>query len=478
LPARWSDEANETQEVYVNKLNLLLAGLTLALFGCAQSTSARTAPQGVTAALPATILSHHRVSPMLVGGGKVQHVVIIFQENRSTDDLFNGLPGADTVSQGINSAGSEVKLKGASLTAAWDVNHDHFSFSTEFDGGKMDGFNLVRSTCPGHHGTCLPKQVRAYAYVPQSGIKPYFEMAEQYAFGDKMFATQAGPSFPAHQYIFTGTATISKGAALEASDNPLDAQQQFTGGCDSPAGSLVMLIDANGTENQQTYPCFDRPAFPDLLAGTNLTWRWYQSHPGPGLWNGPDAVKHIRDGSQFSTEVVSPPSQILTDISNNNLANVVWVTPTAQASDHAGITNGSGPSWVASVVNAIGESKYWDNTVIFVTWDDWGGWYDHVAPPQYNSYELGFRVPLIVISAYTPQGYVSHVQHEFGSILKFMEMAFGLGSLGSTDVRADDLKDCFNFKRQNPRPFQPIKAPLGRQYFLDQPMSWESPDND
>ena len=131
---------------------------------------------------------------------------------------------------------------------------------------------------------------------------------------------------------------------------------------------------------QQAYPCFDRPALTDLVDAQGLTWHYYQAHGGASLWNGPDAIKHIRDSSEYSTDVTWPPSKVLTDIAGGNLANVVWVTPTAQASDHANITDGSGPDWVASVVNAIGGSQYWDNTVIFVTWDDWGGWYDHVPP--------------------------------------------------------------------------------------------------
>jgi phospholipase C len=167
---------------------------------------------------------------------------------------------------------------------------------------------------------------------------------------------------------------------------------------------------------------------------------------------------------------------VLKDIANNNLADVVWITPGPKASDHPGHTNGSGPSWVASIVNALGQTSYWNDTAIFVVWDDWGGFYDHVAPHQYNSYELGFRVPLIVIGPYAKQGYVSHVQHEFGSILKFTEEVFNLGSLGATDVRADDLSDCFNFGRQ-PRKFVPIKAPLSAQYFLHE-RDEGSPDDD
>jgi phospholipase C len=175
--------------------------------------------------------------------------------------------------------------------------------------------------------------------------------------------------------------------------------------------------------------------------------------------------------------VIAPPSAVLSDVSRGQLANVVWVTPTGKASDHAGVTNGTGPSWVASVVNAIGESSYWNDSVIFVTWDDWGGWFDHVRPPQYNSYELGFRVPLIVISPYAKAHYVSHVRYEFGSILKFTEETFGLGSMHTTDARADDLSDCFDFS-QKPLPFQAVRAPHDAHYFLRQPLSSENPDDE
>ncbi len=193
------------------------------------------------------------------------------------------------------------------------------------------------------------------------------------------------------------------------------------------------------------------------------------------MWEGPDAIAHIRNSKSFATHVVAPPKEIFDDIDAGHLADVVWVTPTAAASDHAGTTDGSGPSWVASVVNAIGSSKYWNDTAIFVTWDDWGGWYDHVSPPQDNSYELGFRVPLIVISPYAKRHYVSHRRHEFGSILKFTEETFDLGSMNTTDVRSDDLYDCFDFSQQ-PSPFQKIPAPLHRSYFERQPISQQNPD--
>jgi phospholipase C len=452
------------------------------LVSCAQTTSGHGSSQAVAPAVPATasqglpLRRLRRASGSgLLGNGTIAHVIIVFQENRSTDDLFYGLHGANTVKAGINSAGTQISLRPQSLTAPYDVDHSHYAFEVAFDGGKMDGFNLEQSSCPTHAKSCPQLGVAAYGYVPQSEVKPYFTMAEQYAFADDMFATQSGPSFAAHQYIISGTSTIATSSTLRAAELPLDAKHRYTGGCDSPSGSLVMLIDGNGTENQQVYPCFDRPALSDLVEAKGLTWRYYQSHPGAGLWNAPDAIKHIRNGSQFSTEVVSPPSQVLTDIANGALPNVVWVTPTAKESDHAGITDGTGPSWVASVVNAVGESQYWDSSVIFVTWDDWGGWYDHVTPPQYNSFELGIRVPLIAIGPYAKKGYVSHAQHEFGSILKFVEEAFGLPSLGTTDERADNLADCFNFSRK-PRPFKPIASSLHAAYFLHRPMSYEEVD--
>jgi phospholipase C len=405
---------------------------------------------------------------------KIRHVVIIFQENRTVDNLFNGLPGADTVRSGRNSKGKAVALRAVALTAAYDISHEHSAFVTERANGLLDGFNNVASRCrPG--STCPGAGVRAYGYVPHGEIAPYIDMATQYAFADHLFQTNEGPSFPAHQYIISGTSTVSNGSSLLAAANPFTPAGVFTGGCDSPQGSFVALIDPTGNEDQATYPCFDRLTLMDLLDRKSLGWRYYQAHLGPGLWNGPDAILHLRNSKSFSTHVVAPPKTVLTDVAQGKLADVVWVTPTALASDHSGTTDGSGPSWVASVVNAIGHSSYWSSTAIFVTWDDWGGWYDHVPPPQYNSYELGFRVPLIVISPYAKQHYVSHRQHEFASMLRFIEETFGLGSLGTTDVRSDDLSDCFDFS-QRPIRFKTIRAPLGGGYFLRQPDSERDPD--
>jgi phospholipase C len=434
------------------------AGLVLALSlaACARSTSVNPLPSTLPPA----------GSP---GSSKISHVVIIFQENRSTDDLFNGFPGADTVRYGFTSTGKRVPLEPISLTAPYDLNHAHSGFVVEYANGKMNGFNDESTSCAAATFCGEPGR-RAYGYVPRGEAQPYFDMAMQYAFADHMFQTNQGPSFPAHQYIVSGTSTVANGSSLRAADNPFrpTGASGAGGGCDSQPGTLVPVIDASGVESERVFPCFNRISLMELLERKGLTWRYYQASQGAGLWNAPDAVVDIWKSKLFSTDVVTPPSQVLTDISHGHLANVVWVTPTALASDHARATNGSGPSWVASVVNAVGESQYWDSTAIFITWDDWGGWYDHVPPQIYNSYELGFRVPLIVISPYAKNHYVSHLQHEFGSILKFTEKIFGLPSMHTTDVRSDDLFDCFDFSKA-PSKFKRIPAEYPPSYFFKQP---------
>lgn len=234
------------------------------------------------------------------------------------------------------------------------------------------------------------------------------------------------------------------------------------------------------------YPCFEHPTLTDLLDSSSISWRYYAPTPG-SIWTAPDAIQHmcqpqtqngqlVCTGSAWSN-VVIPQGQVLADIANNQLAQVTWVIPTTQDSDHSGVNDGTGPSWVASIVNGIGNSAYWSDTAILITWDDWGGWYDHVAPRVINSYEYGFRVPLIVVSPYAKPAYISHVTHDFGSILKFVETVYGLPSLGYADALADDLSDCFNFD-QAPVSFHTIQAPINAEYFLNDRRPPTGPDND
>jgi phospholipase C len=332
---------------------------------------------------------------------------------------------------------------------------------------------------------CLSKKCPAnapYAYVPPSEVRPYWEIARQYGFANRMFQTQQGPSFPAHQYLISGTSMIGSGSRRRAAENPAGLEK-FVGGCDSKPGSLVMTIGDHGDEGKPVFPCFDRPSIFTLLDAAGLSWRYYQASTGSGLWNGVDALKPLCptapcDGNpEYSRNVVVPSARVLSDAAHGHLADLTFVTPTFLASDHASVTDGSGPDWVGTVVNAVGRSRYWKSTAIFVTWDDWGGWYDHVKPPIYDSFTDGFRVPLLVISPYAKRGYISNNEHDFGSLLKFAEQTFGLPSLGMTDARSDDLSDFFSFSR-SPREFHPIPTRRQSLYFVANEWTFQPPDND
>ncbi len=404
------------------------------------------------------------------GASPFQHVVIVIQENRTVDNLFQFLRGARTAREGLNWHGQVVPLQPVSLTAKYDMQHHHVDWTAAYNDGAMNGWN--RENC---NGQCPANP--AYGYVPQSEVQPYYTMAERYAFADELFQTNQGPSLPAHQYLVSGTSTNVDGSFWRVAENA-KGSFKHVGGCDSAPGTTALMIDTIGQEGNPVFPCFDRSSIFTLLDAAQISWRFYQAHGGAGSWNSVDALKPIWENkSEFSSAVVSPSSRLLTDIQKGHLAGVVFVTPTAAASDHASVTDGMGPSWVASIVNAVGTSAYWKNTAIIVVWDDWGGWYDHEKPATYNSYELGMRVPAIVISPYSRHRYVSHVHYEFGSLLKFVEQTFGLPSLRTTDVRSNNLSDCFDFTSP-PRKFKKIPAPYSGSYFLHQPPGSGSPDDD
>jgi phospholipase C len=437
----------------------------------------------------------------LVMSAVIQHIVIIFQENRTPDNLFQDpvliARGADIASSGVNSLGQTSPLVPIDLGTTgsnpqnYDLSHAHAAFVAMYDGGKMDGADRI----PCSPAANCPPNAHANAqfmYVTPADVQPYFALAEQYTFGDRMFQTNEGPSFPAHQFIIAGTSAPTASSPLFAAENPA----LNPAGCIASAANTVAMIDAGGSESAQPpqYPCFDHPTLTDLLGAQKVSWRYYAPSAG-SIWTGPDAIQHICSpqtvngtltctGALWTANVVIPQTQVLTDILNGQLAQVSWVIPDGKSSDHAVANDGSGPSWVASIVNAIGNSAYWANTAIIITWDDWGGWYDHVAPTVVNDgvswgsgYVYGFRVPLIVVSPYAKTAYISHVNHDFGSILKLIESTFNLTSLGYADVQADDLSDCFNLT-QAPTPFHTIVAPLGGTFFIHDHRPPVAPDDD
>ncbi len=384
----------------------------------------------------------------------IQHIVVIMQENRSFDNLFNGFPGADTVQVGMNK-GVPVPLTVEPLGNSTDQDHSHGGWAAEYDYGKMDNFAWQGS-------------MSAYSYVAPSDVAAYWTLAKNYTLADRMFQSNTGPSFPAHQYMIAGQSGM-------AADNPNGS----IWGCGAAQTETVQTVDpTTGSENGTTFPCFDYQTMGDLLDAKGITWRYYAPSPTSDtnyLISAYQAIKHIFFGDDWNKNVMTPETSVLTDIKNGQLAQVTWIVPASNNSDHPG-TPAQGPDWVANIVNAIAKSQFWDSTAIFISWDDWGGFYDHVVPPKVDKMGLGFRVPLIVVSPYAKRGYVSHVNHEMGSILHFTETVFDLPTLHQRDALSDDLSDCFDFT-QTPTAQEGIKVEHSTEFFLHQKNSGP-PDDD
>jgi phospholipase C len=394
------------------------------------------------------------------GVALIKHIVIIVQENRSFDNMFNGFPGADTAQSGLTHDGKTIPLQPLGLGDKYDIFHGRVDFVAAYDNGKNDGFDLegLPSGAPPYY---------MYGYVQQSEVQPYWTLAQSYVLADRMFQSNNNSSFPAHQYLIAGQA-----------NGAISGPRVAPWGCDSPAGDTVMMMTSNGSPLPNAMPCFDYGTLADLMDAKGVSWRYYAPAVGVQgyIWSAYDAIRHIRDGADWDSHVVSPETTILQDVAGGSLPSMTWVVPNWVNSDHGGNLRSSGPDWVASVVDAIGQSSLWSSTAIFVTWDDWGGWYDHVPPTEHDALGPGFRVPLIVISPYARTGYVSHVDHDFGSLLRFAEETLGLPSLGQDDARADDLSDCFDFSQQ-PRPFVFVHTRMNAADFLVQPRSLLPPDD-
>lgn len=401
----------------------------------------------------------------------IRHVVIIVQENRSFDNLFHGYPGADTADFGTTHDGRRIALRPIRFEDGQDIGHYHYSFLAAYDGGRNDGFDREHGygIVHGKYGLTKESPLYPYAYVPRAQTATYFDLAKRYVLADRMFQSNSGPSFTAHLYLVAGQ-----------SGNIDEVPSLRPWGCDGPKFDRVAYLRNDGLDQAPgVFPCFDFKTITDELDAKNLSWRYYipgiTTLAGSTFGSAFDAIRHVRYGPDFKRNEVSPETTIFTDLQRGALPNVSWVIPTMANSDHPQSKSATGPDWVASVVNAVGRSPEWRSTAIFILWDDWGGWYDHVVPPQLDPMGLGYRVPLLVVSPYAKSGYVSHVQHEFGSVLRFTEETFGLDPLGLSDSRADDLRDCFDFGRP-PRTFRFVRAAHDEGYFILQPSSGEPND--
>jgi Phosphoesterase family len=261
-------------------------------------------------------------------------VVIIFQENRTPDNLFHGLANADIADSGVNSLGQTISLTPIPLANDYDLSHAHSAFVAMYDGGKMDGADKIPIGCRAGAIGCPPPNPQ-FQYVNPADIQPYSALAQQYTFADRMFQTNQGPSFPAHQFIISGTSAPSPTSNLLASENvtlPPNPGTNTAAGCAGPVGETVAMINPSGSEATRQFPCFEHPALTDLLDSSGITWR-YDAPSAGSIWTGPNAIQHMRFGPPWQ-KVIIPQTNVLADIANGQLAQVTWVIPDGRASDH------------------------------------------------------------------------------------------------------------------------------------------------
>lgn len=424
---------------------------------------------------------------------KISHVVIVLQENRSFEDFFAGYPGADAPMTGCGAPQSEhgsarrpapasikcppgddaIRLHQVTFKSNPNLEHLFQAALIDWNDGKMDGFSHWGLYGRYHH-------TAAYAYVDRAEVAPYWSLAHQYVLADAMFPTEFGPSWTAHLTLVAGTDNIGDKLALA----------DFADGkssCKAAPGTKTTTVNARRVIARETgpFPCLDQfNTMASALDEAGVSWKYYTARVLKAfIWSPFAAIKYVFDGPDWENDLVQPQTRVLTDAAQGNLASVSWVTPSKADSDHPGAHSDTGPSWVASVINAIGESPYWNSTAIVVLWDDWGGLYDNAPPPQLDFRGLGIRVPCLIISPYAKRDYVDHTQYEFGSVLKFIEEVFpavkplGRTSAGYTDRRAASLDNAFDFS-QPPRAFVPIKTKYPPAYFFKEPLPTEPVDEE
>ncbi|HEX6502544.1 MAG TPA: alkaline phosphatase family protein [Terriglobales bacterium] len=366
--------------------------------------------------------------------GPIKHIVFIFKENRTFDNYFGTFPGANGATSGPISNGTTVPLGHTPDKTPYIIGHTwidaHTAMNLQGQNYLMNQFDLVFNG--NVNGYMLPM-----TQLQQADIPNYWSYAKNYVLADNMFSSLAGPSFPNHLY--------SVGAqAGGATNNP----SGNVWGCDAPAGTTVSVMDNQGNVTFQ-FPCFDFQTLADSLQNANISWRYYAPPSGVlgSMWNALDAVQHIRMGSLWQTNV-PPDTQFASDAQSGDLPAVSWLVTTWNQSEHPPASSCAGENWTVQQINAIMQGPDWPSTAIFLTWDDFGGFYDHVPPAMVDRFGLGPRVPLIVISPFAKHAYISHTQYEFSSLIAFTETMYHLPTLSRRDSTVKDLTDSFDFSQQ------------------------------
>lgn len=384
------------------------------------------------------------------GGWPIKHIIVIVKENHTFDNYFGTFPGAEGTSTYQLSDGGMGACGHAPDNTLRDMDHSHGAGVADWNGGKMNGWDLVQ-------GTSVNGDLLAYKQYGESDIPNYWAYARTFTLGDHFFSQMNGPSFPGHLAVLAAQAAGALG-------NPDTTITHPYWGCDQSSSTRISVENPMTCQEERVFPCFSIPTVPDVLPA-NKTWRFYGSnfYALPEVWTMFNAVREIRYSPQWSNIV--NVNDFESDVDNHRLPDVTWLVNQDLADEHPQVGGVCfGENWTVRKINKVMQSDYWKDTAIIFTMDDFGGWYDHVPPPRRygcspdtNPYGLGFRLPIIIMSPYAKPGFVFKEVAEHASIPKFIETIMGskktLSELdpAAQDGQANDLLNAFDFN-QTPLP--------------------------
>jgi phospholipase C len=408
----------------------LLIVAVLALVVSATALLTQTTPKRTGSPTPTPVSA---CSPVC---GKIRHIVIMVKENRSFDNLFGRLPGVD----GTRYAwlGNKKFLMATTpYVQIHDLPHGTTAAESDMNHGHMNGF--------GHERFAVQNGINvADSEFTCQQIPYYCGYAEHFAIADHNFSTVISSSFPNHLVLVGANmnASIVSNPGTQHSDT-----DNRSWGCDAPPGIVVQRREDGKSVNVR--PCFAMTTLATEAEAAGVHWRYYAATSGQlgYIWSTFDAIKDIRQVPGQWSHVV-PFEHFLDDAKNNRLPALTWLTSDWLQSDHPPKSICEGQDWTASMVDAIERSKEWKSTVIILTWDDFGGFYDHVRPPKIGPYMLGPRVPLLVISPYARPSFVDHEEHDFRSIIKFVEQTFHLPHDIRYDRSVNSIGDMINLNQK------------------------------
>ena len=484
---------------------IAFASTALIAAGCTGSSGGRAAPATVVpTSAPRTS------TPVTSGDGihRIKHVVVIMQENRSFDTYFGTYPGADGIPMKDGQPTVCVPQHGGPCVKpyhlATDVNgggpHSQSNATADIDGGKMDGF--VVQAQAGRRGCADPNNPACtnattpdvMGWKDAREIPNYWTYAEHFVLQDHMFEPNASWSLPAHLFLVSEWSAYcttpgdpqSCSNALQNPGTPLASGLRASQKKAAPAAAVDAEGDPVAAPKGPDYAWTDLTY---LLHKNNVGWGYYvvagtepdcqndaavscapvrQNATTPGIWNPLPYFDTVRQDGQEAN--VASVSTFYAQAKAGTLPAVSWVVPSGAVSEHPPAATSAGQAYVTSLVNAVMASPDWSSTAIFVSWDDWGGFYDHVPPPSVDANGYGLRVPGLVISPYAKAGYIDHQTLSFDAYAKFIEDDFLGGQRldPKTDGRPDprpnvreavpqlgDITQAFDFT-QTPRPPLPL----------------------